>query len=309
MISISIILVTYNSGEYIEGSLESIFKQGFKDYEVIVVDNGSEDDTRLIIKNKYHSLQLIENTDNYGPSKARNQGIAISSGEFILCLDSDVILEKDFLLNIYNSLRYRDEIGAVQPKVLKMDKKFIYTTGIYLSKARRFFDIGRGQIDNGRFSRERDIFGPSSAAALYRRKMLDDISVGGEYFDEDFFFLVEDIDVAWRAKRLGWKSIFWPEAVCYHSGNSSRSDRFFRQYLSFRNRYLLMFKNDCIEDIFRIAFFIFPYDILRASYFFLTNRYGFRAVLETQKLSQKMRRKRFLAELKAAENRKSCCPI
>jgi len=299
---ISIILVTYNSSEYIGPCLDSIYAQDFRDYELIAIDNASKDTTKSIIKSRYPGVILIENAHNLGPSKARNQGIAKAKGEFILCLDSDVTLERDFLINIYRAIKNKEHIGAVQPKVLKRNGKSIDTVGIFLSKNRRFYDIGRGQVDNGRFSRQKYVFGPSSAAALYKRKMLEEVRVNGEYFDEDFFFLVEDVDLAWRANRLGYKTIFSPEAICYHCGNSSKHNFYFRQCLSFRNRYFLMLKNDSLKALLKDIFFILPYEILRIPYFLVANRYSFRALSEIKELLPKMRKKRFLTKEKLKRN-------
>jgi len=71
------------------------------------------------------------------------------------------------------------------------------------------------------------------------------------YFDERFFFLVEDVDLAWRAQKKGWKALFYPKGVCYHSGNSSRTNGKLRQYFCFRNRYLMILKNETVTGILR----------------------------------------------------------
>lgn len=101
------------------------------------------------------------------------------------------------------------------------------------------------------------------AAALYKRKMLEEIKEDNGYFDERFFFLVEDVDLAWRAQRRGWKTIFCPEAVCYHFGNSSGYDKKIRQYLCFRNRLLLISKNERIFGKIKLIPLFFIYDLPR----------------------------------------------
>ena len=182
---ISIVLVSYNSGDYIESCLNSIFAQGYKDCEIIIIDNASKDRTKSIIKTKYPGIILIENSENFGPSGARNQGIAKASGKFILCLDHDTKLRGNFLENIYQTIESDARIGAVQPRVLGVDGKTIYSTGIYPSFFRRFYDIGSGSQDTSRFNQKKQVFGVSAACAMYRREALETIRQGEEYFDED----------------------------------------------------------------------------------------------------------------------------
>jgi len=278
---ISVIILTFNSIRFIRTCLDSVFAQDHRDIEVIVVDNGSTDGTVGFIEKSYPQVMLIKNKNNKGACKARNQGIAVAAGKFVLTLDCDVALEKDFISHVKKTIdRSEGRIGMVAPKILNDDKKSIYSAGIYLSKARKFYDIGKGQLDNGQFSRENHVFGPCSAAALYRREMLEGIAVDGEYFDEAFFFLVEDVDIAWRAQRKGWKAVFCPMAVCCHHGNSSKTDKKLRQYLCFRNRYYSMIKNKDLPGYSRNIIYLLVYDAPRLLYLILTNPYTFKAIKE-----------------------------
>lgn len=282
MSEISIIILTLNSISFIKSCLYSIFAQeGFQNFEIIVVDNGSKDDTVSFIKENYPQIILIENQTNLGACKARNQGIEVAKGEWILTLDCDIILEKDFFNKIIRLTEDPgDSIGMFQPKILKEDKKTVYSCGMYLSKLRRFYDIGKGKSDNGQFNITKYIFGACSACALYKRDMLEDIKEDTGYFDERFFFLVEDVDLAWRAQKRGWKALFCPEAVCYHSGNSSNYGKITRQYLCFRNRYYSIIKNEAFKKIVINFFSPFPYDSLRILYLLFSNSYTLKAIKE-----------------------------
>lgn len=269
---ISIVIITFNSKGFIKSCLDSILVQDYKDFETIIVDNGSKDGTIGLIKENYSGVILIENKQNLGACKARNQGIQVAQGSWILTLDCDIILEKSFLKEILSFMKESKEaIGIFQPKVLKEDRKTIYSCGIYLSKIMRFYDIGRGKIDNGQFNNVKYIFGGCSAAALYKRDMLEQIKEDTGYFDESFFFLVEDVDLAWRAQRKGWRAVFCPEAVCYHSGNSSGFDKKFRQYLCWRNREFLLKKSKL--NRFKLPTISLFYDLPRLVLLFLTNSY------------------------------------
>ncbi|MFH1397296.1 MAG: glycosyltransferase family 2 protein [Candidatus Omnitrophota bacterium] len=276
MIQISIVILTYNSANYIKLCLDSVYMQGYQDFEVIVVDNGSKDETVSLIKEIYPQVIMIENKDNLGASKGRNQGIEISRGKWVLTLDCDIILNNNFLAQAGKFIENMPQkVGAIQSKILKSDSGRIYSNGIHLSFLRRFLDINQGKTDNDRFNSVRDVFGACSAAALYNRSMLEEIKEQTGYFDERFFFLVEDVDLSWRARKRGWRIIFEPKLICSHYGNSSAHNKKIRQYFSFRNRFYTIQKN---EGVLKYALRVIPllcYDLPRTVYLLLTNPYMF----------------------------------
>ena len=273
MPEISIVIITFNSEDFIKPCLDSVFNQDYRDFEVILVDNDSQDNTLSLVKEDYPQVRLIENNQNLGAAKARNQAIEVAQGRWILTLDCDIILKKDFLNKIMRFAEKSEEsIGGLQPKILSNDKKTIYSCGIYLSWLRRFYDIGKGKFDdNGKYNKPHYIFGACSACALYNRKMLEEIKEKTGYFDERFFFLVEDVDLAWRAQRKGWKAIFCPDAVCYHYGNSSDTSKKTRQCLCFRNRHLMILKNEKFSTVIAKTSFYLTYDLPR--FIFLMIKY------------------------------------
>jgi GT2 family glycosyltransferase len=281
MSKISVVILTYNSINSIKSCLDSVFAGDYQDFEVIIVDNGSTDGTVDFIKMNYPKVIFIENKNNLGACMARNQGIEATNGDWVLTLDCDIILGKNFLSNIVKETKnLTSEVGIVQPKILKADRKTIYSTGIFLSALRRFYDIGREKKDDLRFDKQRHVFGACSACALYKRQMLEEIKEDTGYFDERFFFLVEDVDLAWRAQRKGWKAKFYPQLICYHGGNSSRFNGELRQYLCFRNRYYLMIKNESAGNFYRNFIFLFPYDFFRFFWLLFTNPYTLKAMEE-----------------------------
>lgn len=278
---ISIIVLTYNSRNFIRPCLDSVFSQNYQDFEVIVVDNASTDGTPEVVR-EYPRAVLVANKENFGACRGRNQGIEASSGEWILTLDCDVALEKGFLSKAVNTINSLPSgIGIVQPKILNLDRKTIYSCGIHLSWVRRFYDIGRGS-DSKEFSESSGIFGACSACAFYKREMLQELKEKTGYFDERFFFLVEDLDLAWRAQKRGWRVLFIPEANCYHAGNSSgRSDKL-RQCLCFRNRLYSIFKNEGFKRYLLKVLPLVLYDIPRIIFLAATNPYIYSKLAEKQ---------------------------
>jgi GT2 family glycosyltransferase len=282
---LSVIVLTFNSIKFIKPCLDSVFSQGYKDFEVIIVDNGSSDGTGGFIKDNYPQVALIENNENLGAAKARNQGIERARGDWVLTLDCDVVLEKDFFIRFSNAVKnLLPQVGMIQPKILRADRKTIYSAGIFLSKIRRFYDIGKEKADSSQFNAQKYVFGACSAAAFYKRQMLTGVKEETGYFDERFFFLVEDVDLSWRAQRKGWQVLYYPEVMCYHFGNSSCHSSKFRQYLSFRNRYFAIIKNDCLKHLLINLPVIIAYDMTRLLCLSFTNREVLKALKEITSL-------------------------
>jgi GT2 family glycosyltransferase len=280
MFEVSVVVVTYNSEKYISACLDSLASQTYREFETIVVDNGSKDATVHLIRKKIPAVILMLNTENFGACRARNQGIEKATGKWVLTLDCDVALDPDFLMVLADSAgRADDRTGVFQPKVFNRDGTVIYSFGIILSSWMRFFDRGKGQSDFRQFDNDRVIFGACTAAALFRREALASIKEDTGFFDERFFFLVEDVDAAWRMGQKGWKAQFVPSAVCYHSGNSSAMNRQKRQYLCWRNRRLFMAKHR-LNKPWAVVF----YDLPRLIWLLLTNGFVRRQLTGTKTL-------------------------
>ncbi len=280
--SISIIIPTYNGESCIVSCLNSIKDQGFTDYEIIVVDNASNDKSADIIKNSFPEIKLIRNQENYGPCKARNQGISIAEGSFILCLDHDTRLGKGCLKALYETLINNDKLGSVGPKILLDDEATIYSLGIKKTFLRRFYDIGAKGRDSSKDKGVIPVFGASVACALYRRDALEAIKQGREYFDEDFFYFFEDADVSWRLQKKGYGAMAMPQAICFHKAGRSRLKDKYSQYLCLRNRYFTLLKNESIFGILYFPFVFILYDFWRNVAMLVSNpKYFIKGIFET----------------------------
>lgn len=270
---LSVVIATYNSSSCIRQCLYSVINQDFRGLEVIVVDNGSKDGTPGLIRSFFPQVKLIENPVNKGASEARNQGIEVSSGKWAMTLDCDAYLETGFFLNLLRVIdKVPETIGAIQPKILNEHSTAIFSAGIFLSALRRFYDMGQGEPGDGRFVDSRPVFGVCAAAGVYRRIMLEDVKEKTGYFDERFFFLVEDVDLSWRAQRKGWQAMFYPQLVCYHRTNSSNTDRSTRKYLCFRNRLYMIAKNESLLGKLALIPFLVVYDLPRLLAFSLKGK-------------------------------------
>ena len=220
---VSVTLVTYNSGRFIRRCLESVLEQNYPHVEVIVIDNASTDGTADILEQFADKCRIHYNQENIGFAAAQNQAIAISQGQWVLALNPDVLLMKDFIEELVIAGNLDKKVGTVCGKLLSISASFdlpeeqlVDSTGIYFTPMLRHLDRGSLEPDKGHYLNFEYVFGATAAAALYRRKMIDDILIQGEFFDSDFFVYREDADVAWRAQLLGWRCLYSPKACGYH---------------------------------------------------------------------------------------------
>jgi GT2 family glycosyltransferase len=253
---VSVTIVTYNSGRFIKRCLESVLDQKYPFKEIIVIDNNSSDGTIDILEpfEGRESCRIIYNEENIGFAAAQNQAIAMSNSEWVLTLNPDVLLLQGFLEALVNAGSLDPKVGTVCGKLLTMTAGFDFpeeplvdSTGIYFTPNLRHLDRGSLQVDNGHFRNYEYVFGATAAAALYRREMIEDIAIGGEFFDADFFAYREDADVAWRSQLMGWKCLYAPYAKGYHvrkalPGNRRALPPEINMH-SVKNRFLLRMKN------------------------------------------------------------------
>jgi GT2 family glycosyltransferase len=251
---ISVTIVTYDSGHFIKRCLESVLAQKYDRKEIIVVDNNSTDGTIDILEQFQDRVRIIYNNENIGFAAAQNQAIAAARGDWILTLNPDVLLLPHFLQVLADAGSLDSRIGTVCGKLLTIkstfdlpDQPLVDSTGIYFTPMLRHLDRGSQEIDNGHYVQREYVFGATAAAALYRREMIEDISINGEFFDPDFFVYREDADVAWRAQLLGWTCIYTPQARGYHvrkvlPGNRRALPAEINMH-SVKNRFLMRVKN------------------------------------------------------------------
>lgn len=259
----SIIIVNFNGRKCLEVCLPSIMKQTFLDFEVIIVDNGSKDDSVSYIRSHYKNIKVLPNAHN-SFSSGNNLGIKHSQGKFIFVLNNDVELDSRCLEILAKKTQSSaPEIGMWAAKILNFySRDIIDGTGLVIYRDGLCRGRGRMENDHGQFDGSEDVFFPSGCAAIYRKTMLDEIGL----FDEDFQFYLEDADLGFRARLMKWQCLYVPGAVVYHMYSASSGQYSpFKAGLIERNRVWLTLKN-------------YPILWLSLSPWYIIKRYIFQAI-------------------------------
>lgn len=249
---VSIVIVNYNAGDHLPRCLESLRRQTMRDYELIVVDNASQDGSMAAVED-FPNARAEYNEENRGFAAGQNQGFALARAPFILALNYDLVMRPTFLEKFVSALAADPSAGWACAKLLNMSSdgeplSTFYAAGHTLEPDRFPRLRGNGMEDRGQYNRREYVFGAPGAAALYRRELIQSAELGGGFFDESFFTWFEDVDIDWRAQNLGWKCLYVPEAVAYHVGHVGEEYtepfRSFRVCLHIRNRWLSILANE-----------------------------------------------------------------
>jgi GT2 family glycosyltransferase len=236
---ISVVIVNWNRKDLLRACLASLAAQRDVSFETIVVDNGSGDGSAEMAEGEF-GVRVIRNRENRGFCAANNQGIAAARGEFIALLNNDAEAEPGWLAELERACASRAEVGMAASKVLVWeDPRRIDKVGHLIFPDGQNRGRGSGALDAGQFDREEEVLWPDGCAAMYRKRMLDEIGS----FDEDFFAYGDDAELGLRARIAGWKCVYAPRAVVrHHRGSTLGKDSGRRLELIERNRVLLAVK-------------------------------------------------------------------
>lgn len=258
---VSVVIPFLENEDELSKCLQTLQDQSWGQLEIIIVDNGSR-----LKETPATASKVISNRTNEGFSKAINQGYRASQGEFLLALNADAFLDRDYIQNCMATMKAKPEVAAVTGKLLKVDPPgSIDTTGHLLLADRTVRDRGEWEEDRGQYDLEGEVFSIPATAALYRMSALSQLeSETGEVFDEDFFAYGEDVDLAWRLRLLGWGLAYTPLATAHHRRSVSQPGRRAPNYvtlLDVRNRWLRIVKNDDVRSFTRHSLTILQWEV------------------------------------------------
>jgi GT2 family glycosyltransferase len=254
----SVIILNWNGRDLLRGCLESLGTQRYRDFETIVVDNGSADGSAEMLEQEFAWARLIRNETNAGYCGGNNQGIAVAEGDIVVLLNNDAELAPEFLANLATAADDYPEYGMFATRIMMYDRREVYdSTGLLVYPDGICRSRGWLEKDVGQYDESSDVLGPNGCAAAYRRTMLADVGV----FDERYFAYLEDLDLAFRGQLRDWKCRYLPDVVAYHKKSmTSGYHSAFKAFLVERNRIWNALK-------------LFPLRLLALSPFYTLARY------------------------------------
>jgi GT2 family glycosyltransferase len=253
-VDISAVVVSFNSEKFLRQNLDSLFGQTVAFKQVIVVDNASADGS-LAVMESYAALEKIALPENIGYAAAANLGIRRAGSDLVLVANSDIFLDEDFTRQVLLFFAGQPEAAMLSPLILRFDRETVDSAGQLCSLALYPREAGSNRKLGRVCPRAGEVFSVCGAATVFSRAALEKLKIGSEYYDEDFFMFWEDFDIGWRARLLGLKTFFIPQAVAYHFRSATLKRTWWSRFslalarpapLRFhlvKNRYLTLIKN------------------------------------------------------------------
>jgi hypothetical protein len=259
-------ILNYNGRELLDVVLPSLEAQTYRDFETVLVDDGSTDDSVAYARERWPGVRVVAAGDgNVGVAAALNAAVRAASGELVALLNNDLELDPRWLEELVATLDRHPEAATASGKLLSFHRRDVVdSAGDMFMRSGMAFGRGAGQVDRGQFDREEEVFAPTAGAGLYRATALADVGP----FDESLFAYLEDVDWGLRAQLAGYRSRYAPSAVAYHMGSHTTggdaNPLFFR--LKRRNTIALLVKDVPLRFIARNVHVIVGNHVLGLAY-------------------------------------------
>lgn len=304
-------IVTWNSSDTISSCILSILEQSFSDFELFIVDNCSADQTCSIVESfTDRRIKFFKLKQNTGFCAGHNFSIQNSESEFVLLVNPDIQLKPNYIQYAVDTMSQNERIGTVCGLLLQNEadnlESIIDSAGMEMKRSGIMQLRFHGARAHDVILKKEEVFGADGALPLYRRAMINDVKINGQFFDEMFFAHKEDWDVSWRSSIFGWKTYFNPSCVAIHPRVFKPKSWEARRAMSkevkshaVKNQLLLLLKNESLSDFFQNFLFIIPRQIMIfiyilflefssiKAYTFVLNNFG--AIMNARAYIQKRR--------------------
>lgn len=230
----AVIVANWNGLEHLRICVPAVLAQDYPHFQVVVVDNGSTDGSVAWLRSEFPQVRLICNDGNYGFARATNQGVRATTGGYAAALNNDTRPEPGWLTEMVDAMEMGEKVGMVASQIrLAHRPDLMDSAGIEVDVLGIAWNRHFGRPVAQETAEVVEVFGPCGAAALYRREMLDEVGL----FDERYFAYYEDVELAWRARRAGWRCLYAPNARVLHLHSATgRQGSAFKAYHLSRNR-------------------------------------------------------------------------
>jgi GT2 family glycosyltransferase len=237
---VTIVIPNWNTQRWLPGCLNGLRAQTYRDFQIVLVDNGSTDDSLTLLKDQYPEVKILAFNENRGFAAAVNAGIKQSASDYVVLLNVDTLPQPTWLGSLIEVIEQSSlDVGGLASKMLSLDNPdLIDDAGNTLSWYGTACKRGLRQPVSA-YTQQEEVFSTSGGASLYRRTFLEDVG----YFDENFVSYLEDVDLGLRGRLLGYRYLYVPTAKVLHQWSGSRIPRPKYVYLCTRNRLALLIKN------------------------------------------------------------------
>lgn len=295
MDTVSILVPTYRDMHLLAKSLPVFLEHNSHDVEVIILNNDIAQDVASWLTADLglvpgEQVRVVEMGSDAGFARAINRGIALSRGEALFICNADLFPSSTYIDVMCRFFALHPRAGIATGKILRYDlytdspTEVIDSTGLILSRNRRFLARGEGSLDTDQFNEEEEVFGVDGAALFARRATLESVSIEGEVFDESFFMYKEDWDLSWRVRLMGWECWYVPSAVAFHARTSrglgetaylSATKTFHEnerakpplvRFHSLKNQWLMLVKNEDLPNLLRDFPFVLSRELMVVGY-------------------------------------------
>ena len=271
MAEVTVIIPNYNGIEYISDCLTSLREQTMNDIHIIVVDNDSKDGSADVVANDFPEAELVRMSQNFGFCRAVNEGIKRTTTKYLILLNNDTRADRGFVEALYNCIDAHPDTFSVAAKMIQMSRPDrIDAAGDLYCALGWAYSLGKDKSIS-KYDKEAVVFSASGGAAIYRKEVFEQIG----YFDELHFSYLEDVDVGYRSRIMGYRNRYTPKAIVYHAGSAVSGSRYnsFKVRIAARNSWYVIFKNmPTLQIILNLPFLLAGFGI--KAIFFILKGYG-----------------------------------
>lgn len=243
---VNIIIVNWNGEQWLPACFKSLYEQDYHNFEIIFVDNASKDGSVSWVKRYYPKTRILVNKINLGFAGANNIGYKAAKGTYVHFLNNDTYVTKTFLTELVRVVEADPKIGGAQSKILLMDDPTRHdSVGAYLTPTGFLYHFGFAKPDSKKYDKPFILYTAKGACMLFRKSVLDAVTIDGNIFDPDYFAYFEETDMCHRIWLAGYRIVYAYKSVIYHKmgATSSSLNNAFIQYHSFKNRINSYLKN------------------------------------------------------------------
>lgn len=269
--NVSVIIVNYNGKKWLKPCLDSLSKQIYKNFEIIVVDNNSNDGSVAYLNKNYPKVIMLQSKTNVGFSEGNNNGYKLAKGQYIILLNNDTIVENNFIKNLLEAYEKNPHAAIIQPKIVHMQQpESIDTCGSYWTDTSFLYHVGNDKHAS-LYNESCEVFSIKAAAAIIKTSVIKKIGL----FDNDFWCYYEETDFCHRGWLSGYSTLYIPTTTVYHAGGGTSLSfgNDYIQFHNFKNKMLSFLKNFSFTSLFTILPLYLFFNFILSIYWLFQRKY------------------------------------